>query len=296
MNGFVWTSQIQDSFETSVGRQMEIVDWRQPWGDDVAVGEYRPALDTEALGRAAARGAIPLVTWELFGRRSGLDVARLTNITSGHFDAYIDSWAIGLKNYGRPIYLKFMHEMNGHWFPWSAGVNGNTAQDVINAWRYVHDRFTRAGATNVLWVWCPNQEENFGTYTFYPFSHLYPGSGYVDWFGVDGFNWGTSRPGSYWAWPNDLFRYSFQRFAALDPSRPIMIAETGSAEVGGNKATWITRLYTDLPQEFPAVRAIVYFNDDGTPRGEPDWRVTTSNAALQAFRTAIAQHPYPATP
>ena len=46
--------------------------------------------------------------------------------------------------------------MNGNWFAWMEGVNGNQPGEYVAAWRHVHDIFTAVGATNVSWVWCPN--------------------------------------------------------------------------------------------------------------------------------------------
>ena len=46
--------------------------------------------------------------------------------------------------------------MNGNWFPWCEGVNGNQPGEYVAAWRHVHDIFTAVGATNATWVWCPN--------------------------------------------------------------------------------------------------------------------------------------------
>ena len=53
--------------------------------------------------------------------------------------------------------------MNGNWFPWSEGVNGNQAGEYVTAWRHVHDIFTAVGATNVTWVWCPNVDYSNST-------------------------------------------------------------------------------------------------------------------------------------
>jgi beta-mannanase len=43
----------------------------------------------------------------------------------------------------KPFYLRFAHEMNGKWQPWSPGVNGNTAARYVIAWRHVHHIFRR---------------------------------------------------------------------------------------------------------------------------------------------------------
>ena len=48
--------------------------------------------------------------------------------------------------------LRFGHEMNGDWYGWGGARNGASlaaASQFVATWRYVRDRFTRAGATNV---------------------------------------------------------------------------------------------------------------------------------------------------
>ncbi len=285
VNGFVWTNQFQDDYEAMVGRRMDIIHWFQPWGQERSIGDYQPVLDREALDRAVARGGVPMITWEAWGRINGVDPSHVANITSGHFDAYINSWAQGLAEFGRPVYLRLFHEMNIAYAPWAYGTNGNTAEDLIAAWRYVHDRFRRAGATNVRWVWCPNTEDDRIGYRA-----LYPGDAYVDWFGVDGYNGGSELPyKGGWTWPEPLFGRSFASLAALNPGTPIMLAETSSVEGGGSKAEWITRLYLDLPRAHPGLKAILWWQHDGRAEpGQADWRVNTSQAALDAYRAAMA--------
>ena len=71
-----------------------------------------------------------------------------------------------------------------------------------------------------------------------------------------------------------------------------MIAETGSGEDGnGAKASWIAELPDVLENEFPAIDAVVYFDIDATARGHLDWRLRTSQSALDAWVGAL-QHPY----
>ena len=76
----------------------------------------------------------------------------------------------------------------------------------------------------------------------------------------------------------------------IAPGKPMMIGETASTEVGGSKAAWITDLLTrQLPQRFPKVHALVWFDKrwDGM-----DWPISTSPAARDAFRHAIAAPRY----
>jgi len=67
-----------------------------------------------------------------------------------------------------------------------------------------------------------------------------------------------------------------------------MIAETASAEEGGDKAAWIrSALLHYLPLRYPKVRALVWFDEEK----ERDWTVDSSEATLREFRAAAA-HPY----
>ncbi len=278
---------ILGDFEAMTGRQMSLIAWYQPWSYP---GTDSPdPLDTEALQSVTARGATPLITWEAWGTINGVDPSHVANITAGNFDAYIDSWASGLKAYGRPVYLRLFHEMNFQGYPWAYGTNGNTAADLIAAWRHVHDRFARIGATNVQWVWCPNPENDV-----VPFSAIYPGDAYVDWFGVDVYNGGTQFDWGGWRSAQQIADQTYRTFRAMNPTKPIMVAEASSVEQGGSKAQWVTDLFKATPAALPNIRAIVWFHDDWTVRllGDPrfadfpraDWRVNSSLSSLQAFR------------
>lgn len=280
--GAAQDTALLDQFETMTNRRMAIVHWYQPWGYDN--GSYTAALDTRALDAVAARGATPLITWEAWGTVNGVDPSHVANISTGAFDAYIDSWATGLKAFGKPVYLRLFHEMNFQGYPWAYGTNGNTAEDLVSAWRYVHNRFARAGAANVRWVWCPNPENGV-----VPFDAIYPGDAYVDWFGVDAYNGGTQFDWGGWRSARQIVEQTYRIFQTLAPTKPVMLAEVSSVEQGGSKAQWITDLFAATPAALPNIRAIVWFHENWTTvdaRNLPvaDWRVNTSLTALQAFR------------
>ncbi|WP_217631238.1 glycosyl hydrolase [Modestobacter sp. DSM 44400] len=82
--------------------------------------------------------------------------------------------------------IRLMHEMNGNWYPWGSGANGNQPGEFVLAWRHVHDRFTALGVTNVAWTWAPNAVYTGGA----PLAPLYPGDAYVDAVGLSNYNWG----------------------------------------------------------------------------------------------------------
>jgi beta-mannanase len=199
----------------------------------------------------------------------------LANIIAGHFDAYITKWAQDSKAWGHPYFLRFAHEMNGNWYPWSEQVNGNRAGQYVQAYRHVHDIFSAQGATNVTWVWSPDVVYNGST----PLSELYPGSSYVDWIGMDGYNWSIVQ-GHQWQSFNQVFGRTYNNILNMSTGKPLMVAETASAEIGGNKAAWILNAYdSQIPHVFPAIRAVIWFNETK----ETDWRIESSPSTRAAF-------------
>ena len=139
--------------------------------------------------------------------------------------------------------------------------------------------FTSAGATNVVWVFCPNVDSVPGD-AWNQWSNYYPGDTYVDWMGFDGYNWGTVQSGSTW---RTFASHDGRRStpASRAKAKPIMIAETASTEQGGDKAAWITGVLPALKESYPSVKALVWFHMNK----ETDWRVDSSTAARGAFVT-----------
>jgi beta-mannanase len=202
------------------------------------------------------------------------------------FDPYIDSWAQGLAAWEKPVLLRFGHEMNGDWYPWAAGANGNSAQQFIDAWIYLHERFTAAGATNVYWVWSPIASAEAAVRSVpIALEDVFPGDAYVDFVGASGFNWGdTPQPWGVEGWEtfSDIFQETYAELQALS-TKPVLITETASAELGGDKGAWITSAFlTEIPERFPAIEAVVWFN----VLKETDWRIDSSVESLRAFVTA----------
>jgi len=74
------------------------------------------------------------------------------------------------------------------------------------------------GATNVKWVWSPNVR--YGAEL--PLANLYPGSAYVDWLGLDGYNWGLDPhlPRPAWQSFEEIFGATYREVTALAPGNP----------------------------------------------------------------------------
>lgn len=234
-----------------------------------------PLIDAAQLEEIWSRGAVPLVTWEPWAEGGG-GAFPLRDIAAGAYDAYIGEAAAAAAAWGRPLFVRFAHEMNGTWYPWGRGRDGSTPAAYRAAWRRVVRAFRDAGADNVIWVWSPNQ--NFSGR--FPFRQYYPGDGWVDWVGLDGFNWARSPR---WQTFTEIFGSSYNSLIELT-EKPVMIAETGSWEKGGSKAAWVrAALERELPR-FDHVRALLWWSVKD-PRG--DLRVDSSPAALRALREAL---------
>ena len=133
--------------------------------------------------------------------------------------------------WGHPLFVRFAHEMNGNWYPWSEGVNGNRQGDFVRAWRHVHDIVVRAGARNVSWIWSVNRDYTGST----PLAGLYPGDAYVDWDGVDVYNGGTAVAMGGWLTFSQMFDPTYKEIHTFS-AKPLLINEMASAEAGGSKA------------------------------------------------------------
>jgi mannan endo-1,4-beta-mannosidase len=170
--------------------------------------------------------------------------------------------------------------------------NGNTPADYVAMWRHVWGVFHDAGATNVQWVWSPNllliNSANSREQAKADYAALYPGDGFVDWIGIDGYNDGIK---SRWKNFADLFGPSYDAITKIS-GKPLMIAEFGCTEqgapAGASKAAWITQTYlNDIPRQFPRILLVNWFDRDKSKQGEADWRFNSSPQALEAYKAAV---------
>lgn len=270
------------AFEADAHKGVSIVMWYQQWG----LTDGWQYLQPSWMNAVRSHGSIPLITWDPEDPTNASPVQptyMLQNIINGNFDGYITRWAQDSKAWGHPYFLRFAHEMNGYWNPWSEQVNGNKPGQFVLAWRHVHNIFASQGVSNVTWVWSPNIDYSTST----PLSELYPGDAYVDWAGMSGYNWGTVG-GHVWQSFSSVFSQTYNDILSIT-SRPLMITETASTEQAGNKASWISDAFvTQMPQNFPRIRAFVWFNESK----ETDWQIESSGSAQAAFAAAISSGYY----
>ncbi|MEZ0093994.1 glycoside hydrolase family 26 protein [Streptacidiphilus sp. EB129] len=245
--------------------------------------KWNQGFNPRAIAVAYQQGTVPVLTWEPWqsvapGAKGtpSFDVNQpkyqLSKIAGGSFDTYITGFAKAVAAAKSPVVLRFAHEMNGTWYPWSEQVNGNRAGDYVKAWRHVHDLFAKAGATNVIWLWSPNIIRNLPHVKLTP---LYPGDAYVDWIGVVGYGDETTAASTFDPTLQDLRRIAH---------KPILITETGAQPAV--KARWTTSFFAWLPKN-PDIIGFIWFEKDQSSGGTADWRFDADPQSLKAFAAGI---------
>lgn len=268
--------------------------------------------------------AMPLITWVPMNcEENNPHVLGLPDIIEGKWDAYIQKWATDISALGYPVFVRWGHEMNIPSYSWAGqhafGANGRTdynqitdacgfsgcfgdtnvpdgPERYIEAYRRVH-RIADPLAPNIVWVWNPNAR-NWPLPDVAPWNHYnnyYPGDAYVDWVGLDGYNWGDQSGNGYGRWVtfNEMFGAELVDLAVRYPGKRQMIPEVGAVE-DPRKPDFIRDVYRTGFTQFPKLQIIIWVQDNGFwdplhyPPAFADFRVNSSDAALQAYREAVA--------
>ena len=266
------------AIETECGLPLHMLSVYRAWN------ECRIEADLPWLERLRGSCRDLLLTWEPWRlpERSNLHPEQpdfsLEQLLSRRYDEYIRAFARVLSTFPQTIYLRPMHEMNGNWYPWCGRVGRNSSELFISAWHHIRDLFGGHVSTNIKWVWSP-YALSFPDEPGNAITRYFPGDDAVDWVAVDGYNWGRARPEIGWQSFEQIFGAAYSAITAIS-RRPLMIAETGCAEEGGDKAQWVREAFASLKNRFGRVEILVWFDVDK----ECDWRMASSPESLNAFR------------
>lgn len=242
-------------FETLVGQKTDIYAHFEGWHED---------FPSNLASRIGGSGKTLLIFWE---PSFGYD-----EINNGSKDDYIAKFSKDAKAYGYPIILVPFPEMNLNEEAWGYSQNGNTAQSFKKAWIRVHGNFT--GASNVKFGIAYNNvsiPDIMGN----QFDDYYPGAAYVDYVGVDGFNF--SEP---WLSFGQIFDIPMAKLATY--RKPIYIFSTASI-AGQGKSAWIAEGLGYRVKTYKNLVGWVWFNQGG----DPNWVVNSDINSLQAFKSVI---------
>ncbi len=254
-------------FKNAFGKKPYLVMVFLDWGD---------FPDKKVIADVYGQNCALIVTWEPWDTRTkeGID---FDGLVSGKFDSYIREFALRLKRIKKPVFLRFAHEPNGNWYPWRGEKIGK--DKYIALYRRIHDIFREVGAANVNWVFCVNWEDvpkDNNSFLLY-----YPGNDYVDYIGLDGYNWGDTQSWSRWMSFSELFS---RRYKEINQAfnKPILITEFSSVSRGGDKGSWIRQAFSEI-RGMDKIRGFVIFNVNK----EGDWGFKEGTLAGAALKDSL---------
>ena len=233
-----------DQLDSDIGKAPGLVEWFDTW-------DHPYSQDGTKVQQSWARGALPVLTWmpEPKGGTGNPTLGDYTpdTILAGKWDTYLYQWAAAVVQTGLPMVIRFAHEMNGSWYPWSAGRGSitahgtpvqldNTPAKYREMWRHVWTVFRDVGANDfVMWAWTPvktlctthNPHAHSGRCTnqYTTYAEDYPGDDYVDWVGLSSYAYGSKSAYTF----AHTFQASFENLADLT-TKPVYVAETGAAQ------------------------------------------------------------------
>lgn len=275
--------EVLHAVENKINKKVAIAHYYRGWD----------ALDSTALlnelQTISANGWRPMISANpyFFDRCKANGMPLYKAIASGNCDEFLHSVGRNLKAFGKPVFLRFAWEMNVSSMEWQISRTGSSNADFISAWRRVHDIIYSESATNVLFVFCPDVGGNVS------FSQIYPGDAYIDWVGLDGYNWGTTQSWSSWKSFSSLFSSSYASLTKVAPNKPLMLGETNTTYQGGDKPAWYKdALQVQIPFNFPKIKAVVVYNEDRTATEQVNWLIDVTSTSLLAFLQGIGSSIY----
>lgn len=244
----------------------------------VAYGQKFPRKWIEECKRA---DAIPHIAWEPRDMRAVRD------------DAYLQSWAQGLRSVDWPVFIRFAGEMNGFWTPYH-----NDARLYRERFALVHQTLRRA-APKVATIWCVNS---------IPLNNIekyYPGDDNCDWVGINIYSvpFADNNPARPTArnTPMTLVDPIYKTYAAR---KPIAICEYAASHMAAADRKprndfaidKMAIFYTSLPLLYPRIKLIDWFSMNTMKHAKPgrqlsNYNLTEQPDILAAYR-AIHANPH----
>jgi len=282
LDGCPITGERLQSVTDEIGLQPGIVVFFLQWPSMTCQRSAR--FPGESLDAIWNMGAVPCLTWEPMYYSEGREVMVTgQDILNGVYDPYLMEFAKQSASWKRPFMIRFAHEMNIERYHWGTKKEeyGPESPDIYRRmFRYVATIFQKAGARNVLWVFCPNSE-SVPNASYDPgaswnrIEDYYPGDKYVDVLGIDGYNWGITQTRAKNGWDSQwkefaaIFRPAWEKLRQLAPDKPIFVFETASVSQGGDKGLWVKNAFKTARAW--KLNGLVWFQ----VKKEYDWRINS---------------------
>jgi len=299
LEGQPGSAQELEALEQDLGVPLQVLNVFVQWPADPAKGWFPwPFLDA-----AASRGILPCITWEpmsVIGGRERAVSGR--DILDGVWDSYLVFFAGAARRFGKPLLVRLAHEMNlarYHWFTEPEDYGPASPALYREVFRYVAGKLRQAGAGNVLLAFCPNAESvpgpgNAKDAGWNTAAAWWPGPDVVDVLGMDGYNWGTFFRKETHGWDSawkgfaEIFGPLREELLRLAPGKPLLVFETASTSLGGDKDAWASDAARTA--EDWALRALLWFD----ARKEQDWLFPRAGQGAAAWRGLAGRWPSPA--
>lgn len=270
------------SRESALGRKLDLIHIHR--AAPIGRCDYGPGhspFTSRLEGWVANHGSILVMTWT-----HGWTI---DEVNSGKADDCLLRFGKRAAAFGKRFLLRIYHEFNGGWTHWSG-----TGQPFIQAWRRTVMKIRDRGATNVGFLWSPDQGLRQQA------KDSYPGDDWVDWVGISLYNW--NNPNSYscpthpgWCEFGEIaddVNDSSTLYDAYAKRKPFITAETATVEdsIPGRKGQWSRNARDEIRARLVDLRAITYFDVDtrGHEAAGQNWRLDTSQSSLDGFRDLAA--------
>lgn len=263
------------AFESALGQSCDALRFyvgggNVPWSDNAWSG----------VKAAYARGQEIMV--------SKKPVTNWASVIAGNEDAYFTGIANGIRSLGTatPIIFFFHHEMEND------GAPDTVAADFVAAFRRVVNVMRPLVGNNVRFGCCYIDGVSFkngGT-----ISSWYPGDAYVDYLGVDPYDWKKPIVNGYGTKTGDAALSSFVTVGnfAQTHHKPWGMMEFGASRLvsdtgGALRAAWIGNTFAPFIRTFAyQPEHISYFDlDAGEAGAVVNWRIDQEAASMAAFKS-----------
>lgn len=237
-----------------------------------------PSFTPDALRAIAARGMTPLVTlepWLVGAADDGTDLSAYdtASIDRGDHDGQLRHVARVVAESGVRVYLRYAHEMNGWWYPWAVGQNGNTAASYVAAWRHVAGVLRAGAGGSVQLVWAP--AATTGSPREQDPRAAYPGDAWVDVVGMSAYGHGAD--------PVATIDPTYRLLTSLT-TRPVVLCEVGAD--GPDKRAWLAG-FGAVVADRPQIRGFVWNNATPADGASGDYRFDTDPTDAAWFRISL---------
>jgi hypothetical protein len=257
------------------------------------IGVSRPYAMDDLLNRVISinkneeHGSVPVIAVAIIS--FNID-EYIQNFFKGSFDTIIRSYGARLKDYGQPVFVRPVYELN------DGGTHGeylkakypNPQAQAIAGYRRVVDKMKEGAGddlTNVAWMWhilpIPGVDDNY-------YESWYPGNRYVDWIGVSLFS-----PSQITQGLDSVITF------AKGKGCPIFIPEsapTVDIPAGVQGLDVIERFFKPyfgaIEQESNAIKGFIYINTGWDNAQTPDWpnaQIEHNPAVVELFANETAK-------